>query len=104
MIREPEDIQNRVRNALGPIQTLHDVVDQIIGLDADDKKSIKLYNWLVKSNLVEYVQESINKLIILAKAADMKIDDKMFCIEDFIKENNLNTYETNNTRIDITNS
>ena len=37
MIREPEDIQNRVRNALGPIQTLHDVVEQLIVCYGNDE-------------------------------------------------------------------
>ena len=89
MIREPEDIQNRVRNALGPIQTLHDVVEQLIVCYGNDEKFVKDWNWLIKSNLIEYVQQSIDKLILLAKAADIKIDDKMFCVEDFIKDNNL---------------
>ena len=89
MIREPEDIQNRVRNALGPIQTLHDVVEQLIVCYGNDEKFVKDWNWLIKSNLTEHVQQSIDKLILLAKAADAKIDDKMFCVEDFIKDNNL---------------
>ena len=89
MIREPEDIQNRVRNTLGPIQTLNDVVEQLIAHDADDEKSVNVWNWLVKSNLTEHVKQSIDKLILLAKAADVKINDKMFCVEDFIKDNNL---------------
>ena len=89
MIRKPEDIQNRVRNALGPIQTLHDVVEQLIKCYGNDEKFIKDWNWLIKSNLTERVQQSIDKLILLAKAADTKIDDKMFCVEDFIKDNNL---------------
>ena len=89
MIREPEDIQNRVRNTLGPIQMLHDVVEQLIMCYNNDDKFVKDWNWLIKSNLIEHVQQSIDKLILLAKAADVKIDDKMFCVEDFIKENNL---------------
>lgn len=89
MIREPEDIQNRVRNTLGPIQTLHDVVEQLIACYGNDEKFVKDWNWLIKSNLIEHVQQSIDKLILLAKAADTKIDDKMFCVEDFIKDNNL---------------
>ena len=89
MIREPEDIQNRVRNTLGPIQTLHDVVEQLIEHYGNDEKFTKDWNWLIKSNLTERVQQSIDKLILLAKAADTKIDDKMFCVEDFIKDNNL---------------
>ena len=89
MIREPEDIQNRVRNTLGPIQTLHDVVEQLIMCYDNDEKFTKDWNWLIKSNLIERVQQSIDKLILLAKAADIKIDDKMFCVEDFIKDKNL---------------
>ena len=56
---------------------------------ASDEKFAKDWNWLIKSNLTEPVQQSIDKLILLAKAADIKIDDKMFCVEDFIKDNNL---------------
>ena len=89
MIREPEDIQNRVRNTLGPIQTLHDIAEQLIMCYGNDEKFVKDWNWLIKSNLTERVQQSIDKLILLAKAADTKIDDKMFCVEDFIKDNNL---------------
>ena len=89
MIREPEDIQNRVRNTLGPIQTLHDIVEQLIMRYDNDEKFAKDWNWLIKSNLTERVQQSIDTLILLAKAADTKIDDKMFCVEDFIKDNNL---------------
>ena len=90
MIREPENIENRVRNTLGPIQTLHDIAQEIIGLDADTIESVRAYEFLVHSDLIKHVQESIDKLILLAKAADMKINDKMFCVEDYIKENNLN--------------
>ena len=90
MIREPEDIQNRVRNTLSPIQTLHDIVKEIVGLDADTIESVRAYEFLVHSDLIKHVQESIDKLILLAKAADMKINDKIFCVEDYIKENNLN--------------
>jgi len=62
-------IKNRVRNTLGPIQTLHDVVAQLIAHDADDENSVNIWNWVVKSNLTEHVQQSIDKLILLAKAA-----------------------------------
>lgn len=89
MIRELEDIQNRVRNTLGPIQTLHDIAQEIVGLDADTIESVRAYEFLVHSDLIKHVQESINKLIVLAKAADMKINDKTFCVEDYIVENNI---------------
>ena len=45
MIREPEDIQNRVRNTLGPIQTLHDVVEQLIMHYGNDEKFAKDWNF-----------------------------------------------------------
>lgn len=89
MIREPEDIQNRVRNTLGPIQVLYDIAQEMVGLDADTIESVRAYEFLVHSDLIKHVQESIDKLIVLAKAADMKINDKMFCVEDYIVENNI---------------
>ena len=89
MIREPENIENRVRNTLGPIQTLHDIVEQMIGFDADDNKSVKLYDYLVKSDLIKNAQKSIGKLILLARASDMKLNDPMFNIEKYIIDNNI---------------
>lgn len=89
MIKEPENIENRVRNTLGSIQTLHDVVEQMISLDADDEQSVKLYNWLVKSDLIKNAQKSIDKLILLAKATDKRLNDPMFNIEEYIENNNI---------------
>ncbi len=84
-----EDIQNRVRNTLGPIQTLHDIAKEIVGLDADTIESVRAYEFLVHSDLIKHAQEAINKLILLAKAADLKINDKNFDIEDWIIRNNI---------------
>ena len=89
MIKEPENIENRVRNTLGSIQTLHDIVEQMIGLDADDNKSVKLYDYLVKSDLIKNAQKSIDKLILLSRAADMKLADPTFNIEEYIITNNI---------------
>lgn len=89
MIKEPENIENRVRNTLGPIQTLHDIVGQMIGLDADDNKSVKLYDYLVKSDLIKNTQKSIDKLILLARASDKKLADPTFNIEEYIITNNI---------------
>lgn len=89
MIKEPENIENRVRNTLGSIQTLHDIVEQMIGLDADDNKSVKLYDYLVKSDLIKNAQKSIDKLILLARAADKKLADPTFNIEEYIIKNNI---------------
>ena len=89
MIREPENIENRVRNTLGPIQTLHDIAQEIVGLDADTIESVRAYEFLVHSDLIKNAQKSIDRLILLAKAADMKINDKTFCVEDYIVENNI---------------
>lgn len=88
-MNEVEDIQNRVRNTLGSIQTLHDICEILVSEDADSEKSTQIYNYLVKSDIIKNTQASINKLIILAKAADMKIDDENFSIEDYIKTNNI---------------
>lgn len=89
MIKEPENIENCVRNTLGPIQTLHDIVEQMIGLDADDNKSVKLYDYLVKSDLIKNAQKSIDKLILLARASDKKLADPTFNIEEYIITNNI---------------
>ena len=89
MIKEPENIENRVRNTLGSIQTLHDIVEQMIGLDADDNKSVKLYDYLVKSDLIKNAQKSIDKLILLARASDKKLADPTFNIEEYIITNNI---------------
>lgn len=89
MIKEPENIENRVRNTLGPIQTLHDIVEQMIGLDSDDNKSVKLYDYLVKSDLIKNAQKSIDKLILLARASDKKLADPTFNIEEYIITNNI---------------
>ena len=62
MIREPEDIQNRVRNTLGPIQTLHDIVEQLIMCYGNDEKFVKDWNWLIKSN--KFIVFSIYTLIL----------------------------------------
>ena len=86
-----EDIQNRAKNALSPIQILNDIVNEIIvKYNTDYNESIDLFKFLIKSNITNHVQKSIDKLILLAKAADMKINDETFDIESYIKENKLN--------------
>ena len=86
-----EDIQNRAKNALSPIQILNDIVNEIIvKYNTDYNESIDLFKFLIKSNITNQVQKSIDKLILLAKAADMKINDETFDIESYIKENKLN--------------
>lgn len=86
-----EDIQNRAKNALSPIQILNDIINEIIvKYNTDYNESIDLFKFLIKSNITNHVQKSIDKLILLAKAADMKINDENFDIESYIKENKLN--------------
>jgi len=89
MINEPEDIQNRVRNTLGPLQTLTDICELLQNNDPDSKLFKQTLDVLKRLDIHKHSQMSINKLILLAKAADMKINDKMFCIEDYIAENNI---------------
>lgn len=89
MIKEPENIENRVRNTLGPIQTLRDIAAEIVGLDADTIESIRAYEYLVNSDLIKNAQKSIDKLILLARAADKKLADPMFNIEKYIIDNNI---------------
>jgi len=86
-----EDIQNRAKNALSPIQILNDIVNEIIvKYNTDYNECIDSFKFLIKSNITNRVQKSIDKLILLAKAADMKINDETFDIESYIKENKLN--------------
>ena len=89
MIKEPENIENRVRNTLGPIQTLHDIATEIVGLDADTIESVRAYEYLVNSDLIKNAQKSIDKLILLARAADKKLADPTFNIEEYIITNNI---------------
>ena len=89
MIREPEDIQNRVRNTLGPIQTLTDICELLQNNDPDSKLFKQTLDLLKHLEIPKHSQLAINKLIVLAKAADMKINDKMFCVEDYIVEKNI---------------
>jgi len=84
-----ENIQNRVRNTVGPLQTLIDIVESLKGLDADDEQSLILYNYLLNSDIEKNAKNSLNKLLILANAADIKINDNNFDIEKFIKDNNI---------------
>lgn len=89
MIKEPEDIQNRVRNALGTIQTLTDICEILKNNDVNSKMFGQALDLLKRLEITKLSQKSINKLIVLAKAADMKINDKMFCVEDYIVENDI---------------
>lgn len=84
-MKQPEDIQNRVRNAVCPIQVLHDIIQEAI----NNKSNID-WNYIIDSKLLHTVQKSIDKLIVLAKAADSKINDETFDIEYYIKNNNIN--------------
>lgn len=89
MIKESENIENRVRNTLGPLQTLHDICQMMVGEDADSKESVRLFEHLVNSDLIKNSQKAISKIILLAKAADNKIGDNKFNIEEYIETNNI---------------
>lgn len=89
MLKEPEDIQNRVRNALSTIQTLTYICEILQNNDSNSKIFSQALDLLKRLEIAELSQKSINKLIVLAKAADMKINDKTFCVEDYIIENNI---------------
>lgn len=83
----PEDIQNRVRNAVSPIQVLKDICDNLVN-SSDEKNLNDTYKYLKNSNLLEATQRSIDKLIVIARACDSKINDKNFNIESYIKQMN----------------
>ena len=90
MIIEPEDIQNRIRNALSPIQTLKDICNVIFKSNNEEVIN-DTYSYIKNSNVLEAVQRSIDKIILIAQACDKKINDKTFDIEYYIKE--LNNYD-----------
>lgn len=81
---QPEDVQNRVRNILCPIQLLNDIVKILVGTDADSEEAVDTFNYLVKSDLPNKVDKSINKLIKMSEAIDIKINDPYFDIEKYM--------------------
>lgn len=81
---QPEDVQNRVRNILCPIKLLNDIVKILVGTDADSEEAVDAFNYLVKSDLPNKVDQSINKLIKMGEAIDIKINDSSFDIEKYM--------------------
>ena len=82
-----EDIQNRVRNALSPINTINEIVRQLLLTQLDSAEFYKIIEYLKETNICDRVDESINKIIKYAHVADIKINDETFDIEKYIKEN-----------------
>lgn len=85
-----ENVQNKVRNKLGSIQTLHDICEILIGEDADSKESVNAYNYLLKSDLVNHVQESIKDLIDISAECDKRINDDTFDVWENVLKNRKN--------------
>lgn len=81
---QPEDVQNRVRNILCSIKLLNDIVKILVGTDADSEEAVDAFNYLVKSDLPNKVDQSINKLIKIGEAIDLKINDSSFDIEKYM--------------------
>lgn len=88
MIREPEDIQNRIRNHLCPFQTATDILNEFkdISIEYDKEQLITLINYLKKVDLTTNLQNQINWFISLGAAMDNKIADTSFDVEKYIKE------------------
>lgn len=82
-----ENVQNKVRNKLSSIQTLYDICRIMTGEDADSKKSIETYEYLIKSNLLNTVKESIQDLIDIAAECDKKINDNTFDVWENVISN-----------------
>ena len=81
---QPEDVQQRVRNILCPIQLLNDIVKILVGTDADSEEAVDAFNYLVKSDLSNKVDQSINRLIKMSEVIDFKINDPSFDIEKYM--------------------
>ena len=81
-----ENVENRIRNTLGSIQTLRDISKMLMSNDSDSKNAVIAYDYLVKSNICDTVQAAIEKIILIAKACDQKIDDENFDVEKYITE------------------
>ena len=77
-----ENIQNRVRNKLGPIQILNDICDLTL-------KGTNSLEYIKTSNIVDIVQQSIQDLIDIAAECDKKIDDESYDVwENVLKSRN----------------
>ena len=85
MVQHVEDIQNRVRNHLGPFQTAIDILELI--QDGDPTKLDKLIEYIKKTDLPENAQKQIDWFISLGAAMDIKINDKNFNVEEYILNN-----------------
>lgn len=84
MINEVENIQNRVRNKLGSLQSLIDLSEIILEQDYNSK----LYNQAINllSNNIKYANQSIKDLIDIARECDKKINNKKFDVwEEVLK-------------------
>ena len=85
MVQPVEDIQNRVRNHLGPFQTVIDILKLI--QDGDPTKLNKCIEYIKKTDLPENAQKQIDWFISLGAAMDIKINDKNFNVEEYILNN-----------------
>ena len=85
MVQPVEDIQNRVRNHLGPFQTTIEIIKLI--QDGDPTEVNKLIKYIKKSKLPENAQKQIDWFISLGTAMDIKINDKNFNVEEYILNN-----------------
>lgn len=85
MVQPVEDIQNRVRNHLGPFQTAIDILELI--QDEDQNKLDKLIEYIKKTDLPKNAQKQIDWFISLGAAMDIKINDKNFNVEEYILNN-----------------
>ena len=85
MVQPVEDIQNRVRNHLGPFQMAIDILELI--QDGDPPKLNKYIEYIKKTDLPKNAQKQIDWFISLGAAMDIKINDKNFNVEEYILNN-----------------
>lgn len=85
MVQPIEDIQNRVRNHLGPFQTAIDILKLI--QEGEPTKLNKCIEYIKKTDLPENAQKQIDWFISLGAAMDIKINDKNFNVEEYILNN-----------------
>lgn len=88
MIKEPEDIQNRVRNHLCYFQTTIEILDALKNASRknDTNRINSLVRYLEDTELMSNAQKQIDWFISLGAAMDNKIADTSFNIEEYINE------------------
>ena len=76
-----ENNYNNMMNLLTPVHTLKNLCQILVTSDADSPEAVQAFNYLSKTSLFKTVEESIEKLIELAKKMDLTINDSPINID-----------------------